>query len=434
LRAIIERASAIGLNALLFQVRPMGDAFYKSAIEPWSPWLTGQMGAAPNPAWDPLQFAIQEAHARGIELHAWFNPYRALAGNQYAAGGNHILIEHPQWCMHYGGDVWMDPGEPGVRERTEAVILDVVRRYDIDGVHIDDYFYPYPVYHKGSTVEFPDDRTWNGYRKAGGTLDRKAWRRANVDMLVHELYTGIKREKMWVRFGISPFGIWRPGNPEGTGKGALDAYDALAADSLMWLHEGWCDYLSPQLYWRTDQDNLAFGKLFDWWLSGNAAHRHIWPGIATERVLQDRHSNEILQQISITRERGLYMPPGHVHWSISALMKNLDAVADVMHQRAYLQAAMVPQALWLGVSTPPPPVPAPAVNGVPHWALQDPRLEGFDVRWWFVQALLDNTWLGRCQLPVGTKEYLPEKECRALAVRSVSPSGQVSEPLIIRLH
>jgi len=430
LRAIIEKASAIGINALLFQVRPMGDAFYKSKLEPWSPWLTGQMGAAPNPLWDPLEFAIKEAHARGIELHAWFNPYRALAGNQFAAGGNHILIEHPEWCVHYGGDVWMDPGEPGVRARTEAVIMDVVRRYDVDGIHMDDYFYPYPAGKK----EFPDDRTWNAYRKAGGTMDRKAWRRANVDTLVQELYGSIKKEKAAVRFGISPFGIWRPGYPEGTGKGALDAYDALAADSLRWLREGWCDYMAPQLYWRTDQENLAFGRLFDWWLSGNASHRHVWPGIATERVLSDRQASEILREISITRLRGLYMPPGHIHWDMGALMKNRGLVTDVVRERAYQQLAVVPPALWLGAGNPPQPIVAPSVNGVPSWTTQDPRLEALDVRWWLVQVYLGNEWISRRLLPVGTKQYLPEKECRAMAVRAVSPSGLTGDPLVIRLR
>jgi uncharacterized lipoprotein YddW (UPF0748 family) len=430
LRAIIEKAGAIGINALLFQVRPMGDAFYKSDLEPWSPWLTGQMGAPPNPMWDPLEFAIKEAHARGIELHAWFNPYRALSGNHFAAGGNHIMIQHPEWCVHYGEDVWMDPGEAGVREHTKAVIMDVLRRYDVDGIHMDDYFYPYPV----KKAEFPDDRTWNTYRKGGGKLDRKAWRRENVDTLIQDLYASIKKEKAAVRFGISPFGIWRPGFPEGTGKGALDPYDALAADSLKWLREGWCDYLAPQLYWRSDQENLAFGKIFDWWLQNNASHRHVWPGIASERVLRDRQPSEILHEISITRERGLYMPPGHIHWDVNALIKNQGTVADLIRQRAYQQMAVVPPAQWLGASVPPQPRPEAVVNGMVRWTLQDPRLEALDVRWWFVQAYIGDAWVGRRLLPVGTKEYAPDKECRAIAVRGVSPTGLTGDPLVIRLR
>ena len=236
-----------------------------------------------------------------------------------------------------------------------------------------------------------------------------------------------------MRFGISPFGIWRPGYPEGTGKGALDPYDALAADSLKWLREGWCDYLAPQLYWRSDQDNLAFGKFFDWWLENNVAHRHIWPGMASERVLQDRQPYEILREISITRARALYMPPGHIHWSVSALVKNLGTLADLMQQRAYQQLALVPEAPWLGRDLPPSPKLAPAMRNVVHWELQDPRLET-DVKWWLVQTFANRAWTSRCLLPVDKKEYEADKDAEALAVRSVGLSGQLSDPMIVRLR
>jgi len=431
LRSIIEKAASIGINALLFQVRPAGDALYQSDLEPWSPWMTGFMGLAPAPFWDPLDFAIKEAHARGIELHAWFNPFRALSGNRFKAAGHHIMMEHPSWCMPYGEDAWMDPGETGVRERTKAVIMDVLHRYNVDGIHMDDYFYPYPVKRNGAMVDFPDDRTWSLYRKTGGELDRKAWRRENVNGLVHELYDGIKKEKPWVRFGISPFGIWRPGYPEGTGKGALDAYDALSADSLKWLREGWCDYVAPQLYWSSKQENLAFGKLFDWWLENNSAHRHVWPGMASQRVLQDRQPYEILQEISITRSRANYMPPGHLHWNISALTKNQGTLADLVHQRAYQRIALVPQATWLGNDPPPTPRPERVPNGV-RWSLQDPRLET-DIKWWFVQAYVDRAWVGRALLPTETKEYPLDRNWTALAVRSVSQSGLTGTPIVVRL-
>lgn len=433
LRAIIEKAAAIGINALLFQVRPAGDAVYKSSLEPWSPWMTGGMGVAPSPAWDPLDFAIKEAHARGIELHAWFNPFRALSGTRFAPAGNHVAVEHPEWCMRYGEDLWMDPGEAGVRSRTKDVIIDVLRRYNVDGIHMDDYFYPYPIKRGGATVEFPDNRSWNAYRQAGGNLERHAWRRANVDALVQDVYESIKREKVWVRFGISPFGIWRPGFPEGTGRGALDPYDELAADSLRWLREGWCDYMAPQLYWRSDQENLPFSKLFDWWLQNNTAHRHIWPGLASERVLQDRQPAEIIREISIVRGRALYMPPGHFHWNVSALVKNLGTLGDMVHQRAYQQPAIIPQASWLGVDRPPPPVlPERTKTGV-RWSLHDMRLEG-DIKWWFIQTLVDNKWIARGLLPEERKEFSPEPQCTAFAVRSVSQSGLLSEPLVVRLR
>ena len=433
LRAIIDKAASLGINALLFQVRPAGDAMYKSDLEPWSPWMTGLMGSPPSPMWDPLEFAIKEAHARGIELHAWFNPFRALSGNQYSAAGTHILVQHPQWCMHYGGDVWMDPGEPGVREHTKQVIMDVVRRYNVDGIHMDDYFYPYPVKGKGGNMEFPDDRTWNLYRRGGGKLSRNAWRRENVNALVQDLYQSIKNEKAAVRFGISPFGLWRPGYPEGTGKGALDPFEALAADSLKWLREGWCDYLAPQLYWRTDQDNLAFGKFFDWWLENNVSHRHIWPGMASERVLDDRQPYEILRQISITRGRGLYMPPGHIHWSVSALVKNRGGLGDLVQQRAYQQLALVPQAPWLGQDLPPAPRPTLAAANVVRWTSEDPRME-VNVKWWFIQTYEGDAWTSRCLLPADKKEYQVAPSCRAFAIRSVSLAGLTSDPVVLRLR
>jgi uncharacterized lipoprotein YddW (UPF0748 family) len=434
LRAVIEKAGALGINALLFQVRPAGDAVYRSEIEPWSPWMTGQMDLAPSPAWDPLEFAIKEAHARGIELHAWFNPFRALSSTRFGPAGKHLMMQHPEWCMHYGEDTWMDPGEPGVRARTKDVIMDVLRRYDVDGIHMDDYFYPYPIKRGRAELEFPDDRTWTAYQKGGGKLERREWRRENVNSLVQDLYESIKKEKVWVRFGISPFGIWRPGYPEGTGKGALDTYDALAADSLKWLREGWCDYLAPQLYWRSDQDNLAFGKIFDWWLENNLAHRHIWPGMASERVLEDRQPSEILREISIVRGRALYMPPGHLHWSVSALVKNRGTLGDLVQQRAYEQMAIVPQASWLGRDVPPEPRVTLGKNpNTLVWTLQDPRLDA-DVKWWFLQTYEGNAWINHPLQPAEKKEFAPSPDCRALALRSVGQSGLISDPVVVRLR
>ena len=432
LRGIIERAAALKLNALIFQVRPMGDAFYKSDIEPWSPWLTGQMGKAPSPAWDPLEFAIKEAHARGIELHAWFNPFRALNGTKYSPGGKHVSIEHPNWCVRYGEDLWMDPGEAGVRERARAVIADVVKRYDVDGVHIDDYFYPYPIKKNGVMVEFDDDRTWRAYRDGGGKLDRHAWRRDNVDSVVRDVYAAIKKEKPWVRFGISPFGLWRPGYPSGTGKGALDPYEEIAADSLKWLKNGWCDYLAPQLYWTIKPENLAFGKIFDWWLQQNTAQRHIWPGMASQRVLQDRQPYEILRQISITRERSQYMPPGHIHWNVSALTKNQGTLATLVKDRAYQQFALPPSASWLGNEVPVQPVLAKSDRKI-EVKLPDARLES-SVKWWLMQSLQDDQWLAIRLFPVSQKLLDIPKGSRGVAVRAISLSGIASEPFVQSLR
>lgn len=423
---ICEKAAALKLNALIFQVRPAGDAIYKSDIEPWSPWFTGAMAKAPEPFWDPLEFFIKQAHSRGIELHAWFNPFRALSGPKFSGAGKHISIVHPEWCWRYGENLWMDPGEPGVRARSLAVMMDVVQRYDVDGIHMDDYFYPYPIKQGGSTLDFPDGRTWSAAQAAGTKLTRAEWRRENVNTFVRDLYAGIKKEKPWVRFGISPFGLWRPGFPEGTGKGALDPYEELAADSLKWLQSGWVDYLAPQLYWPIEPKNLSFTSFFDWWLSQNTSFRHVWPGLASERVLKDRQPYEILKQISYTRTRINYMPPGHIHWNFSALSKNQGKLSDLCAQRAYQDFAIVPAAPWLGEEKPQAPQLIMVKDGKATWSLADVRFESF-VKWWYVQVLEGDRWVGKKLLPVQTKEFSMPPGAKAIAVRGIGKTGLAGE-------
>lgn len=431
LQVIVEAAAKLKLNALIFQVRPAGDAVYKSALEPWSPWFTGVMGKAPSPEWDPLQYLIDAAHARGIEVHAWFNPYRALSGPKHKGAGNHMSVKHPEWCWRYGDYLWMDPGEPGVREWSKAVILDVLRRYDVDGIHIDDYFYPYPIKDsKGVKIDFPDERSWNAYQASGGTLSRSEWRRANVDTFVREVYVAIKREKRWVRFGISPFGIWRPNHPEGIAKGALDAYEDIGADSLKWLQSGWCDYFSPQLYWPSEPKNLSFPLLFDWWLTQNRALRHVWPGVASERVLQDRQPHEILKQISHLRGKAMYMPPGHIHWNFTALAKNKGTLADLCRERAYQDLAVPPAAPWLGSEKPASPS-LKIKDGRAAWGYRDKRLDVF-VKWWLVQTFEDARWVTKAVLPPETREFAVLPGMEGFAVRAVSRTGMMSEAAVKR--
>jgi uncharacterized lipoprotein YddW (UPF0748 family) len=190
--ALLDKSEAIGLNAIIFQVRPAADALYESKIEPWSEYLTGTQGQAPQPFWDPLAFAVKEAHKRGLELHAWFNPYRARHPSAKGPlATSHIARQHPELVKKYGTQLWMDPGEPAVRAQTLKVVLDVVKRYDIDGVHLDDYFYPYKEKQANGTTDFPDDPSWKRYQKAGGTLDRDDWRRQNVNQLIEELHAAI---------------------------------------------------------------------------------------------------------------------------------------------------------------------------------------------------------------------------------------------------
>jgi uncharacterized lipoprotein YddW (UPF0748 family) len=338
LRALMEGAVKLRLNALLLQVRPGCDAFYKSSIEPWSEFLTGQMGKAPEPAYDPLQFAIEEAHARGLELHAWFNPYRAGFASTKSVSSRHISKTHPKWIRRYGSFLWLDPSEPGVQDYVLRVILDVVRRYDIDGVHMDDYFYPYPETNKaGTPIDFPDDSNWRRYVASHGRLSRGDWRRAQVNSLVERLQKAIHREKSWVSFGISPFGIWRPGFPPQIR--GFDAYDKLYADSRHWLIKGWVDYIAPQLYWPIDPPEQSYLALLAWWQKQSVHETPVWPGGAITRVGKRLPAEEIIRQIELTRRSP---QPGYIHWSLTSLLKNPENLESKLISGVYAEPAIVP--------------------------------------------------------------------------------------------
>ena len=324
LRAILDRAAELKLTAILLQVRPMSDALYRSEQEPWSHFLTGKQGVSPG--YDPLELAITEAHARGLELHVWLNPFRAASSASAFLDEAHIAKRHPDWVRRFGAQLWIDPGEPEARAYVLGVFADIVRRYEIDGLHIDDYFYPYPV--KGAT--FPDDATWERYGTKGG-LTRGDWRRENINDFVRSMYRSVKAIKPSVRVGISPFGIWRPGVPA-TIEAQLDAYGQLYADSRKWLAEGWCDYLAPQLYWGIEPAKQSFPVLLAWWRAQSRG-KAVWPGIATERIGAKRPAQEIVDQIELTR-RGTNAP-GHIHWSMKALMRNQGGIADRLRAGAY---------------------------------------------------------------------------------------------------
>ena len=253
LLALLDRAKQLQLNAVLLQVRPSCDALYASKLEPWSEYLTGQMGQAPSPFYDPLTFAVEEAHQRGLELHAWFNPYRARhAAALSPVSANHVSRTHPQLVKPYAKSYWLDPGLREVQEHSLNVVKDVAQRYDIDGVHFDDYFYPYPEKdEKGRPLPFPDWASWKQYQDGGGRLGREDWRRENVNLFIVRVSQSVKAIKPWVKFGIAPFGIWRPGHPSQIR--GLDSYDVLYADSRKWLRDGWVDYLAPQLYWGEEK-------------------------------------------------------------------------------------------------------------------------------------------------------------------------------------
>lgn len=373
LLAILDRAAAVRLNAVIFQVRPAADALYPSRLEPWSYFLTGAQGRPPRPMWDPLAFAIAEAHKRGMELHAWFNPYRSRhpADTTRTASPLHVSRTFPALVHKYGAFEWMDPGEARVRRHTIDVVLDVVRRYDVDGVHIDDYFYPYPETRRGREIPFPDERSWRAYKRAEGTLSRDDWRRQNVDQLVEQLYSAIKRTKPWVKFGISPFGIWRPGYPS-TVRG-FDAYQKLYADSRKWLNEGWLDYWTPQLYWRSTAPNQRYSDLLLWWREQNHQGRNLWPGNYTGRVSAKRRPpwpvSELLDQIQETRAQ-LSPNSGNVHFSMDAFMVNSDSMNEKLVAGPYAEPALVPPSPWLAAGLP----DAPVVVRIPN-----PRMVELDV-------------------------------------------------------
>ena len=348
---MLERARSAGLNAIILQVRPAGDALYASKLEPWSEYLTGRQGVAPRPAWDPLAFAVDEAHRRGMELHAWFNPYRARHPSAKGPlSQRHIARRMPSLVKTYGTHLWMDPGEAAVREQTVRVVLDVVQRYDVDGVHLDDYFYPYKERAPGGgTLEFPDSGSYARYVAGGGLLARDDWRRDNVDRLVEELYRRIHETKPWVKFGVSPFGIWRPGFPEQVR--GFDAYTELYADARKWLNEGWVDYFAPQLYWPIAQQAQAYPVLLRWWAEQNLFGRHIWPGNYASRVGERSRApwltSEIVSQVAATRaEAGA---SGNIHFSAKVFLQDRDSIATRMARQSYGSTALVPSSPWLAV-------------------------------------------------------------------------------------
>ena len=351
---IIENARALRLNALVFQIRPSGDALYKSKLEPWSEYLTGRQGKAPNPEWDPLEFAVREAHARGIELHCWFNPYRANHPSQLNPWcSTHICSTYPSAVKTYDKYKWMDPGEKVVQQHSQEVILDVVKRYDIDGVHLDDYFYPYPVNDGNKQkIDFPDGPSWTRYQQSGGRLRRGDWRRKNCDDFIENLYKGIKGIKKSVKFGISPFGIARPGVPAGI-KAGIDQYSELYADAQKWLEEGWCDYYAPQLYWAISSPGQPFKPLLNYWVKTNKMNRHVWAGLYTSR-LDPKEGNYKLAEINdqVVASRQGQPSQGNIHFSYKALANNNQNVATSLKNGLYAKDAFIPESPWLGAKQP----------------------------------------------------------------------------------
>jgi uncharacterized lipoprotein YddW (UPF0748 family) len=386
---ILDRAAALGMNAIVLHVRPAADALYDSALEPWGIMLTGTQGVSPG--YDPLAFAIQQAHARGLELHAWINPFRA--GNSRDStrlAAAHVFHARRSMVRVYGSQLWLDPGEPEAQEHSLRVIRDIVSRYDIDAIHADDYFYPY-VENDASNrpIPFPDSATYAQYG-AGSTLGD--WRRANIDRFVERMYGEVHAIKPTVKVGISPFGIWRPGNPPGVQ--GLDAYASIYADSRKWLQQGWVDYFAPQLYWAIAAPQQSFPALLDWWLAQNTRGRHVWPGLAAYRVDNGTASafslQEIPNQIDITRTRGAR---GQLLYNTTwTLKQNGGQLATMLKSDSYAEGAVVPATPWLDGGVPGQPAIAPSGG-----ALSLVAAPGETVRWWVVQTRSAGRWTTRTQ-------------------------------------
>lgn len=417
---LLDRAQRAGINAVMFHVRPNADAVYRSELEPWASMLTGTTGG--DPGYDPLELAVREAHARGIQLHAWINPYRAgRARDTLTLPANHVWRQRPELVRNYGGTLWMDPGEPEVLERTMRASLDIVRRYEVDGIHADDYFYPYPVTDSATraAIPFPDD---SSYARYGNGVPRDDWRRANVDRFVERWAREVHALKPWVQVGISPFGIWRPENPPGI-KG-LDAHAVLYADSRRWLQEGWVDYLAPQLYWAIDPPQQSFPALLDWWIAQNARGRHVWPGLAVYREESGQANQfaagEIRRQIRLTRERP--GATGHLLYNATATLKrNGGSMATMLASDVYQTPALPPAMPWLDATPGAPGAPTlePAAS-----ALRIVPAAGEAARWWVVRRRADDGWTTRVQFADDRSITLAGGTSRVM-VQAVDAAGNV---------
>jgi len=420
---LLDLLQRLNFNAVILQVRAEADAFYESALEPWSYYLTGEQGKAPDPAYDPLEFWIEAAHDRGLELHAWLNPYRAHHPEGGPVTESSLVRTRPELVVALkDGYWWMDPALEETREHSLAVVTDLVRRYDLDGIHFDDYFYPYPEYNGGE--DFPDGASWAAYLQDGGKLSRGDWRRQAVNRFIRDVQRAVRREKPWVKFGISPFGIWRPGHPESIR--GFDQYDQLYADARLWLREGWVDYWTPQLYWPIGQIPQSYPVLLGWWAEQNTRDRHLWPGINVGRVRGAAGAVETVNQVMITRGM-LPEDPGTVHWSIGSLVRS-DTLATALLQGPYARQALVPASRWMDARAPAPPSVAAewaGANLLVGWAHPDPD----DVFCWVVYYRVGDAWSWRI-LPRQARQAtlaLPPDTTAAAGAEPIGDAARIVE-------
>lgn len=346
-----------GMNAIIMQIRPTADAFYKSDLEPWSRYLTGTQGKAPNPFYDPLHFWVEECHKRNMEFHAWLNPFRVAQNVSDPLSANHIAFKHPDWIVNYGDKLYFDPGLPQTRDFVVKVVTDIVARYNVDAIHFDDYFYPYPL-----KEDFPDQGSFEKYNR-GFTSEQKAdWRRDNVDILIKSLSEAIKKAKPWVKFGISPFGVWRnkKDDPEGSETSAgTTNYDQLYADILKWQRNGWIDYCLPQLYWQIGHPSVDFLTLSKWW-AAHAYNRAMYIGHGVYRLEANstipewKDPNQLVKQIQIVRQNPKL--DGSAFYSSIHFKRDLFGFDKSLRENLYKSPALVPQMPWIDKKPPMEPL------------------------------------------------------------------------------
>ncbi|MCD7901746.1 MAG: family 10 glycosylhydrolase [Bacteroides sp.] len=343
-QTLIQQLDALedaGINAVIFQVRPEADALYESSYEPWSRFLTGIQGKAPIPYWDPMKFMIDECHKRNMEFHAWINPYRAKTNIKTQLAANHIYHTNPEWFIEFDNKLFFDQALPETRKHVCKIISDIVSRYDVDAIHMDDYFYPYPVAGK----EYPDDVSFS---RTGSGFDSKGdWRRNNVNVLIKQVHSTIREIKPWVKFGVSPFGVYRnktASNPNGSDTKALQNYDDLYADVLYWAREGWIDYTIPQIYWHVGHPVADYGILVDWW-ARNTEGCHLFIGQDVLNTLKNADpENPSINQLprKMRLQRSYATIEGSCQWPASEVINNTGKYRDALKAEYYKYPALMP--------------------------------------------------------------------------------------------
>jgi uncharacterized lipoprotein YddW (UPF0748 family) len=345
---LMDEAASMRLNAVVVQIRPAADAFYKSDMNPWSEYITGTQGK--DPGYDPLAFMLEEAHKRGLEFHAWFNPFRVSMNNTDKPWAeNSVAVMHPDWVAAYGGQKWLDPGLPVVRKYVVDSIMEVVDNYAIDAVHFDDYFYPYPTGGK----DFPDDWSYEHY---GNGMGRADWRRSNINLFINTVNMAIKSKKNYVKFGVSPLGIWRSKtvDPEGSDSAAAGSYDTLYADTRLWVRENWVDYIAPQMYWELGYTYAPYENLLEFWVNAvkDSPNVHLYIGEAAYRVGNAgawKDASQLPRHLELSSAYAAVK--GHIFYNIDSLINNPLSIRDKLINNFYTAEARVPDMPWLGGQT-----------------------------------------------------------------------------------